>query len=44
MVMIMTGYGALPFVKEGPVASAETFAQANGVFGGNLMGYAFWFN
>jgi hypothetical protein len=44
MVMIMTGYGALPFIKEGPLASAETFAEADRVFGGNLMGYAFWFN
>jgi hypothetical protein len=44
LVMIMTGYGALPFIKEGPLASAATFAEADRVFGGNLMGYAFWFN
>lgn len=43
-VMILTGYGALPFLKDGPVATAESFAAANRVFGDNLLGYAFWFN
>lgn len=44
LVMILTGYGAMPFLKDGPVADMETFAAANRVFGGDLMGYAFWFN
>lgn len=44
LVMILTGYGALPFMKDGPVVDAETFAEADRVFGGNLLGYAFWFN
>jgi hypothetical protein len=44
LVMLLTGYGALPYLKEGPIADAETFALANGVFGENLLGYAFWFN
>ncbi len=43
-VMILTGYGALPFLKDGPVADANTFAEANRIFGDNLLGYAFWFN
>lgn len=43
-VMILTGYGAMPFLRDGPVASAESFAEANRVFGDNLLGYAFWFN
>jgi len=43
-VMILTGYGALPFLKDGPVATPETFAEANRIFGDNLLGYAFWFN
>jgi hypothetical protein len=42
--MILTGYGALPFLKDGPIATAEDFAAANRVFGDNLLGYAFWFN
>ena len=44
LVMIWTGLGALPFLKEGPVASAESFAEANRVFGDQFIGYAFWFN
>lgn len=43
-VMILTGYDALPFLKDGPVATPETFAEANRIFGDNLLGYAFWFN
>ncbi|KKB84917.1 hypothetical protein VW29_08825 [Devosia limi DSM 17137] len=44
LVLILTGYGALPFLKDGPIADAESFAAANRVFGDNLLGYAFWFN
>lgn len=43
-VMMITGYDALPFLKDGPVASAESFAEANRTFGDALWGYAFWFN
>lgn len=43
-VMILTGYGALPFLKDGPIADAESFAEANRVFGNQLIEYAFWFN
>lgn len=44
IVMLLTGYDAVPFLKDGPVASGESFAEANRVFGDNLLGYAFWFN
>jgi hypothetical protein len=44
LVMLLTGYGALPFLKDGPVATAESFAEANRVFGDDFLGYAFWFN
>jgi hypothetical protein len=44
LVMILTGLGALPFLKDGPVASAESFAAANKAFGAEWLGYAFWFN
>jgi hypothetical protein len=44
LVLLLTGYDALPYLKDGPVASAETFAEANRVFGNNLLNYAFWFN
>jgi hypothetical protein len=43
-VMLLSGFGALPFLKDGPVADASSFAEANRVFGDNLLGYAFWFN
>lgn len=44
LVMLLTGYGALPYLKDGPIADMDTFAEANRIFGGNLWGYAFWFN
>ncbi|WP_127142909.1 hypothetical protein [Pelagibacterium montanilacus] len=44
LVLILTGYGALPFLGEGPIASAEDFAAANAVFGRSIWGYALWFN
>ena len=44
IVMLLTGYDALPFLKDGPVANAASFAAANKVFGDQMLGYAFWFN
>lgn len=43
-VMIFTGYGALPFLKDGPIADAEAFRQGLAVFGENFPGFALWFN
>jgi hypothetical protein len=44
LVMMLTGYDALPFLRDGPIATAESFAAANRVFGDQLLGYMFWFN
>ncbi len=44
LVMLLAGQGALPYLKDGPIADADTFAAANAVFGEDLIGYAFWFN
>ena len=44
LVMLLTGYDALPYIKEGPIADAESFAEANRVFGTDWLNYAFWFN
>lgn len=44
LVMLFTGYGALPYLKDGPIADVESFAEANRVFGTNWLNYAFWFN
>jgi hypothetical protein len=43
-VMLMTGLDALPYLTDGPIASAEMFADVNAAFGGNLFLYAIWFN
>lgn len=44
LVMLFTGHGALPFLAEGPVATAEDFAEANAVFGDDWLIFALWFN
>ncbi|HEV7275340.1 MAG TPA: hypothetical protein VGN80_03545 [Devosiaceae bacterium] len=44
LVMLLTGHDALPFLADGPIASAESFAAANRVFGDRLPNYALWFN
>jgi hypothetical protein len=43
-VMLLTGQGALPYLKAGPIADADSFVEANRVFGTDWLGYAFWFN
>lgn len=44
LVMLLDGYDALPFLKDGPVATADSFGPLNRAFGGGWPGYAFWFN
>lgn len=44
IVMLITGQGALPYIKAGPIADAQSFAEANRVFGTDWINYAFWFN
>lgn len=44
LVMLFTGYGAFPFIKDGPVADAESFAELNRVFGDDWPIFALWFN
>lgn len=44
LVMILTGLGAVPFLTEGPVATAEDFRAIQEAFGSDWLGYAFWFN
>ena len=40
LVLLITGYDALPFLADGPVASADSFAEANRVFGDALWIFA----
>ena len=44
IVMLIAGQGALPYIKPGPIADAQSFAEANRVFGTEWINYAFWFN
>ena len=44
LVMLLTGYDALPYLSEGPVASAADFSEANRVFGDMLWLFAFRVN
>ena len=44
VVMLLTGFDAVPFLKDGPVASATDFRAIQAAFGNDWPGYAFWFN
>lgn len=44
LVMLFTGQGALPFLRDGPVADAQSFAAGNAVFGDRWPNFAIWFN
>ena len=44
LVLLFTGLDALPFLREGEIASEEDFAATNAVFGDAIWGYALWFN
>ncbi len=44
IVMLLTGQGALPFLKDGPIADADSFAEGNRAFGDNWPNFAIWFN
>ena len=44
LVMLLTGQGALPFLRDGPIADADSFAEGNAVFGDSWPNFAIWFN
>lgn len=44
LVLWVTGHAALPFLEDGVIADGAAFAQADRVFSGDLLTYAFWFN
>ncbi len=44
IVMLLAGQGALPFLADGPIADADSFAAANAVFGDDWPIFALWFN
>lgn len=44
IVMLFAGQGALPFLRDGPVADQDSFAAGNEVFGDNWPNFIVWFN
>ena len=38
------GSAALPYLEDGPVTDAQTWNRIMGMFEGNFLGYAVWFN
>jgi hypothetical protein len=44
LVMLFTGYDALPFLAEGPIASEADFRAGLEVFGDDFPLFAIWFN
>ena len=44
LVMLLAGQAALPFLKDGPIADADSFAAGNRVLGPQWPQYLFWFN
>ncbi len=44
VVMLFAGQGALPFLRDGPIAGTESFAEARRVFGDDWPLFALWFN
>ncbi|WP_193335234.1 hypothetical protein [Devosia beringensis] len=44
LVMLLTGQGALPYLRDGPIADAQSFAAGNAVFGEEFFLFALWFN
>ena len=44
LVLLISGSGALPYLKDGPIADGAAFAAANEAFGADWLNYAFWFN
>jgi hypothetical protein len=44
LILWITGQAAAPFVEDGEVARFTAWRQAERIFGGDLLAYAFWFN
>ena len=43
-VLIAAGVDAIPFLETGPISDQARWNSLTGVFGGNFLGYAIWFN
>ena len=44
LVLWAAGIGVAPYLEDGEVLGATEWSRLNRAFGGNFLGYAFWFN
>lgn len=44
LVLWVTGHAVLPYLEDGPIAEGRAWTQAQQVFRGQFLAYAFWFN
>jgi hypothetical protein len=44
LVLWFTGHGVLPYLEDGPIAEGRAWNEAQRIFRGQFMSYAFWFN
>lgn len=44
LVLLMTGAGALPFLRAGELTTSQRWREITSAFGDSFLGYAFWIN
>ena len=44
LVMLLTGAGAVPYLREGPIATPQRWGEITQAFEDNFFACAFWFN
>jgi hypothetical protein len=44
LVLLLTGAGALPFLRDGEVTTSQRWREITSAFGESFVGYAFWIN
>ena len=44
VVLWAHGAAAMPYVEKGNVATSQTWTRLQQMFGGQFIGFAFWFN
>jgi hypothetical protein len=44
LVMLLTGAGAVPYLREEPIAAPQRWGEITQAFEDNFFAYAFWFN
>ncbi len=42
--MLLTGAGAAPYLRQGPIATPQRWGEITQAFQDNFFAYAFWFN